>query len=148
MTKNILNRLRGILFRDVPSSRVTRGTLTEVGYIDGKGNRVRVPITKEMLKLKQIPREMRQDPKEGPLDVYCQTCYRDLTLVEEVVLAEGGVYCQGYDGNVEGRCIDQAPRKSPLLVVKYIDQDWPSLIREAIDEGVLVNYGPLERSVN
>ena len=88
--------------------------------------------------------KIRQDPEADSLDVHCQTCSRNLTNVEGVVLGGESVYCQGYEGDVEGRCIDQAPGGTPSFV-KYIDQGWPSLARKAIEEGHLVNYGHLER---
>ena len=148
MIKNILNKLRGLLFQGVPSPRVIRGTLIEIGHTDREGNQIRAPITEDMLKPIRTPR-MWQNQWENPPEVYCQTCYRNLTSVGEVALAEGSVYCQGDDGAVEGRCIDLDLRRSPLLRVTYVDKNWPSLIQGVIDEGILVNYGPLEgRSIN
>ena len=135
----MLSKLKRILHERV-TGRTIEGTLVESGHRDRKGNLVRKPVTRSMLEPKRIPR-VRGENQETP-DVYCQTCERDLTDVEEVVLAEGSVYCQGYEGNIEGRCIDKVLGYG--LNLNYIDQDWPSLIRGAIEEGHLTNYGPLK----
>ncbi len=107
---------------------------------------------------------------EEPQELYCQNCNENLTGPKPLVIAEvqGSVYCTGYQGEDSGsggRCVDRVGVGGP---VSYLDgygiSKWPigssptkdtspdwrrraeSAIRWAIDKGVLVNFGPLEKA--
>lgn len=101
-------------------------------------------------KTKEI--ETIQEPKE----LYCQTCNRNLTGPKELVIAQsqGSVYCAGYEGRESGsggRCVDKDLEGTTIAT--YIDRhsinNWPEGAQEVIDlaieKGVLVNFGHLER---
>ena len=78
--------------------------------------------------------------KTEPLDVYCQTCGREITQEGADVSSSGEIYCHGGDGPM---CAAMATLKSEATrVFNYYK---PREVQRAIRRKQITNFSPLEQ---
>ncbi|MFH1332066.1 MAG: hypothetical protein ABIH63_02160 [archaeon] len=87
------------------------------------------------------------------LRVYCQACGNELTGLGGVVSASGNLYCCDNFFNMNGahacfdkEIVDIIERRAPKKAMGFHYFE-PKQVQEKVREGVLVNFGPLERKV-
>jgi len=72
--------------------------------------------------------------KEEVIQVYCQTCERDLTDVGGLLADNQGIYCNGHSKCFGGKI--------------YAVHKNPDQVQLAIKNGILLNFGRLEQAAS
>ena len=88
---------------------------------------------------------------EEPNEVYCQSCGRDITSEGGAVSNTGRIYCHGYNGQDDDRCLDSEffiqMSKGWVGGAVLFDYRESAKVQKEIRKGRLKEFGKLEKAV-